>query len=179
MWMVMIGSFTLLAMEEGGFGLNFDILEANLINLALLLGILFYFGRKVITDVLSARRTKIAQAIQEAEQRQQKAANALAEQQKKLTQAQTQAERIRQEAQESAQAAKTKIMAQATQDVERMQETAAQDLTSEQERVITQLKQRVAALAIEQVQSQLSNQLDEEAQQQLIQRSIAQLGGGS
>ncbi|MEM1254426.1 MAG: F0F1 ATP synthase subunit B, partial [Cyanobacteria bacterium P01_H01_bin.21] len=34
----------LLASEEGGFGLNFDILETNLINLVIIIGVLVYFG---------------------------------------------------------------------------------------------------------------------------------------
>jgi len=47
-----MGTFLLLAAEaheaaeKGGFGINFDIFEANLINLAILIGVLIYFGRK-------------------------------------------------------------------------------------------------------------------------------------
>ncbi|NJK69970.1 MAG: F0F1 ATP synthase subunit B, partial [Microcoleus sp. SU_5_3] len=42
-----MGTVLLLATEasrEGGFGLNFDILETNLINLSIVIGLLFYFG---------------------------------------------------------------------------------------------------------------------------------------
>jgi F-type H+-transporting ATPase subunit b len=45
--------------EEGGVGLNFDILETNLINLALVIGILFYFGRKFLGSTLSSRKAEI------------------------------------------------------------------------------------------------------------------------
>ena len=31
--------------EAGGFGLNIDILETNLINLVIIIGVLFFFGR--------------------------------------------------------------------------------------------------------------------------------------
>lgn len=112
----MMGTILILATEaaeEGGFGLNLDIFETNLINLAILVGLLVYFGRKVLGQVLSDRRAKIAQAIQEAENRQKKAAASLAEQQKKLTEAQASAERIRQEAQERASAAQSAIASQA------------------------------------------------------------------
>ncbi|MBD0302817.1 MAG: F0F1 ATP synthase subunit B, partial [Tolypothrix sp. T3-bin4] len=74
--MANMGTFILLAAEaavhseaegEGGFGLNLDILETNLINLALLIGILFYFGRKVLTNILNERRINIETEIQGAE----------------------------------------------------------------------------------------------------------------
>ncbi|MGK7874852.1 MAG: F0F1 ATP synthase subunit B [Xenococcaceae cyanobacterium] len=180
----MMGNFLILATEahsagEGGFGLHLDILESNLINLAILIGVLVYFGRKALGNILSERRSKIAEEIQEAEDRQRKAAEALADQQQKLAQAQAEAERIRKQAEQRAQAAKEAIAAQTEQDIQRLKEVAAQDLDSEQERAIAELRQRVAAMAMERVESQLKAQLDESAQQQLINRSIAQLGGSS
>ena len=175
--MGMMGTFVLLATEESGFGLNFDILDTNLINLSILIGILFYFGKGVVGNILSERQTKIAEAIKDAEERQKTAAAALADQQQNLAKAQAEAEKIRQEAQERAKVAKATIASQAEQDIERLKSVAAQDLSSAQERAIAELKQRVATMALERVETQLSDRLDEGAQQQLIDRSIAQLGG--
>ncbi|MBE9183992.1 F0F1 ATP synthase subunit B [Microcoleus sp. LEGE 07076] len=175
-----MGTVLLLATEasaEGGFGLNFDILETNLINLSIVIGLLFYFGRGVLGNILTERRSAIEEAIKEAETRQKDAAAALAEQQQKLTQAQAEAERIRAAAQENAIAAKEVILAQAAQDVERMKATAGQELDAEREKAIAQLRARVASMALERVESQLKNSLDESAQNQLIDRSIALLGG--
>lgn len=178
----MMGTILILATEvheEGGFGLNLDIFETNLINLAILVGVLVYFGRKVLGQILSERRAKIAQAIQEAEDRQKQAAAALSEQQQKLTQAQASAERIRKEAQERVKSAKDAIMAQAEKDIQRLRDTAAQDLSSEQDRVIAELRRRIAAMAMERAETQLKAQLNDSTQQTLIERSIAQLGGRS
>jgi F-type H+-transporting ATPase subunit b len=44
--------------EEGGFGLNVDILETNLINLVIILGVLFYFGSKFLGKTLSTRKAE-------------------------------------------------------------------------------------------------------------------------
>lgn len=167
------------AVEKGGFGLNFDILEANLINLAILIGILVYFGRNVLTKTLAERRSRIEQAIREAEERQRSAAGALAEQQQKLAQAQAEAERIRKEAEQNAQKAKEAILAKAAEDVEKLKQTAVQDLNTQREKAIAELRQRVAGMAMQRVESQLQSVLDESAQQQLIDRSIASVGGGS
>lgn len=162
---------------EGGFGLNLDILETNLINLAILVGILFYFGRKVLSNILSERKSNIATLIQEAEGRLKEAQTALSQAQEQLTQAQAEAQRIRKSAQENAQASKEALLERAVQDVERLKQTAAADLNSETERAIAQLRQRVATLALQKVESQLKSGIADDAQQMLIDRSIAQLGG--
>jgi F-type H+-transporting ATPase subunit b len=165
------------AHEAGGFGLNFNILETNLVNLALALGILVYFGRGLITKILSDRRSAIETAISAAQQRQKEAAAALEKQKQQLAQAQAEAEKIRASAADAAKAAAAEILAKATQDVQRMQEAAAQDVSSEQERVMAELRQRVVAMSLNQAQQQLPNRLNDSAQQQLIDRSIAMLGG--
>ena len=180
-----MGNFSFLAteaahaVESGGFGLNFNLLETNLINLSIIIGVLFYFGRKVLGNILGERRSRIEEEIREAEKRQKDAAAALADAQRKLAQAQAEAERIRAEAETSAKTAREAILAQAARDVERLKESAAQDLDTARERAIAELRERVAAMAIQRVESQLREHLDDSAQQQLIDRSIANVGGGS
>jgi len=164
---------------EGGFGLNFDIFETNLVNLAILVGIVVYFGRKTLTNILGERRSKIAEEIQEAEARQSQAAAALALEQEKLAQAQSEAERIRQAAEERAAKATAEIEAKTERDIARLRETAEKDLSSEQERVIAELRQQISQLAIAKAEEQLTSRLDNATQERLIDRGIAQLGGRS
>lgn|GEM_PF-117398 len=189
LYMAIMGTFSFLATaaaevaaeggSEGGFGLNFDILETNLINLSIIIGVLFFFGRKFLGNTLSERRSKIEEEIRDAEKRQKEAAAALADAQQKLAKAQSEAEKIRASAEENAQAAKTAILEASRQEIERMRDTAVRDLNTERDRAIAELRQRVAALAMQRVESQLRDHLDDSAQQQLIDRSIALLGGGS
>lgn len=167
------------AAEEAGFGLNFDILEANLINLAVVIWVVVNFGGKFISKALAERRSGIETAIKDAEQRKQTAAAALADQQQKLAQAQAEATRIRAAAEESAKTAKADILAQAAQDIERLKATAAQDLTSQQDKVMTELRQRIATLAMQKVEDQLKSGLSDDTQKQLVDRSIAMMGGAS
>lgn len=163
---------------EGGFGLNFDILGSNLINLSILLGIVFFYGRKIVGNILEERRSRIAEQIQEVEEKIQQASESLEEQQKNLAQAQATAEKIRQDAQTNAEKAKAAILAQGEKEVERLKAMASQDLNSEQDRAIAELRQRISALAIERVEAQLSGILNDDLQQKLVDRSIVQLGGG-
>ncbi|MBF2004526.1 MAG: F0F1 ATP synthase subunit B [Chlorogloeopsis fritschii C42_A2020_084] len=183
--MGIIGTVLLLATEalaesesaEGGFGLNLDILETNIINLAILIGVLFYFGRKVVGNTLSDRRSNIETAIREAEERLKEAAGQLSDAQQKLTKAQAEAQQIRKAAEENAQATREAILAKAAEDVQRLKETAARDLSAERERAIAQLRQQVVAMALQKAESELKSGIADNTQQTLIDRSIALLGG--
>ena len=163
--------------EHSGFGLNFDILETNLINLAIIIAILVYFGKNSLGKTLGDRQAEIQTAIKEAEQRKEQAAAALAEQQQKLAQAQTEAKRIRAEAEERAGVVRDSIMAQSEEDIQRMKAAAAQDLSTQKDRVLAELRQRIAALAMQQAEAQLRSQMNPDSQRQLIDRSIASIGG--
>lgn len=165
------------AEEAGGFGFDFNILETNLINLVIIIGVLFYFGRKVVGKTLSDRRARIETEIQAAEKRAKDAAASLAQQQQNLASAQAEAERIRKGAEENAQKAKEKILAQTATDIQRLKETANQDLNSETERAIASLRASVVAKALQKVESQLQTGVDSATQQKLIDRSIALLEG--
>lgn len=180
----MLNTLLILATEahsaaESGFGLNLDFLETNLFNLAILLGIVVYYAPKTLGKILSERRTKIAEAIQEAEERQRKAAALLAEEQQKLAQAQAEAIRIRQAADQRAETAQAEIAAQSEQAVQRLRETAAKDLGAEQDRVMVELKRRIAVLAVERAEASLRGRLSNSEQDRLIESSVAQLGGHS
>lgn len=176
----MIGTLFLLNTEAGsesGFGFNFDIIETNLINLGIVFVLLIVYGGKVVGNILSERRAKIESEIKAAETRAKEAKDALALAQKNLKEAQDTAVKIRSEAEANAQKAKEEILAKGSQEVERIKATAAADLNSEQERAIAQLRERVVAMALEQAESRMGDVLDDDKQRQLIDRSIAQLGG--
>ena len=163
--------------EASGFGLNFDLFETNLVNLSIVIALLVYFGRGFLGNSLSERRSAIEAEIQDAEQQSQRAAESLAEEQQKLAQAQAEAQRILAAAETSARAAKEEILAHAIQEIQRLKESASQDTTSSQERALAELRQRVAEMALKEVEAELKARLtDGAAQQQLVDRSIALLG---
>ncbi|MEO0455153.1 MAG: F0F1 ATP synthase subunit B [Cyanobacteria bacterium P01_A01_bin.114] len=173
----MVDTFPLLATEEGGFGLNFNILETNLINLSILISLIVYFGRNFLGKILGERRAAIQSAIQDAERRQQEAMAALSEQEEKLAQAQEMAAKIKADAEAAAKSSRDEILAQANRDVQRMRDEAARDVGSQRDRIALELRQRIAALAVDKVESTLQSRMDESLQQRLIDQSIGMLGG--
>jgi len=176
----MMGMFSYFLAEaaEEGFGLNFDLFETNIINLAIIIAVLFFFGRKFLGSNLSQRRSQIEEDIANAEERARKAIADLKEAERKLAEAQKEIEKMRNSAKESAQKAKDRILAENAREVERIKEAAIQDLDAERDRAVTEIKQYIVRLALEKVESQLRDHLDQSAQEKLIDRSLAQLGGG-
>ena len=168
----------LLATEAGGVGLNFDILETNLINLIIVIGVLFYFGRKFLGKTLSERRLDIEASIRDAERRKEEAAAALAEQQQQLAQAKETAKKILADAEAAAARTRETILAQADVDLERLRSGAAQDISSQQERAFREIRRQIAAMAIQRAEDELPNRLNDDVQRRLVDVSIARLAGG-
>jgi F-type H+-transporting ATPase subunit b len=165
--------------SEGGFHLNFDILETNIINLAIIIGVLYVYGSKFIGNTLETRKSKIVADLDDAESRAKAAQEALTKAQKDLEQAQAQAVKIREDAKVAAEKTKQDILAKGREEVEKLKASAVKELNTEQAKVIAELKRRVAELALAKVEAQLRSDLDDSAQAKLVDRSIAQLGGGS
>lgn len=162
-------------LAHGGFGLNLDLFEANVVNLAIVLGVLVYFGRGFLTNLLSKRRDEIAVAINEAEAAQAQAAAALAAEQTKLAQAKLEAEKIVSESYGAAERAKAAILKKAEADVARMQGDAAQDLATERDKVAAQLRQRAVIAALGKVNDRLRSQLNPDQQRDLIDQALASI----
>lgn len=165
----------LLASEASGFGISTDILGSNVINILIVLGILFYAGKGVISNILSTRLELISSEIGMAEKRKQEAIEQLADQQKNLTQAQAESDRLRQKAEADAKVAGEAILASVAADIERLREAATQEISTEQDRAIVQLRQQVADKALAEVRNYLGRGLSPDVQQQLVDRSIALL----
>ena len=84
-------TFLWLATEEKGFGFHFDLLESNIVNLAIIISVLVYFGKGILSKTLGERQANIETSIKDVENRVQAAKVALSEAQQKLTEAQAEA----------------------------------------------------------------------------------------
>lgn len=123
-------ALTLATAEESGFGLNLNIFETNVINLAILLWVVVGYGSKLVGKVLSERRAKIEEEVRDAETRASEAAKALAQAQQDLAQAQVKAAQIKKQAQDTAQQVKQDILSQADHEVAKIRAAAMQELDS-------------------------------------------------
>ncbi|WP_247218099.1 F0F1 ATP synthase subunit B [Synechococcus sp. C9] len=171
----------LLAMVEEGAGVRFnpDLLGTNALNIFLVLGLLIYYGRGFLGNLLGERQQTIAQTIQRAETAQKEAAATLKTAQHNLAQAQAMAAQLKQEGLAKAEQMRADLLALAAQEVERIGLQAQQSIELEQERTVAAIRQRITELTLAYVTAQLQQRLTPEMQSRLIDQGIARLGGGA
>ena len=161
--------------SDGGVSLNFDIFEANLINLAILDGGLFYLLSGALSESLSERQQKILGAIQESEEKLQEATTRLTEGETKLAQAQMVIESIQKDAEQTAAQVKSSILTDGKSEIERLTASAKGQIGTIEARVRKQISDYVVALALKRVTLQLEGKLNSNLQQQIIDRNISKL----
>lgn len=162
--------------SHGGFGLNLDLFETNIINLVVVIAGLIWFLKGFLGGLLERRRNSILFDLKEAEERLDKASTALAEAQKGLAEAQQRAEKIVVDGTARAAAIRADSERRSIEEIARIKEAATSDLANEASRVSAQLRRETARQAVEQALAGLTGKLDEQAQANLINQSIQSLG---
>lgn len=162
--------------SHGGFGLNFNPFETNIINLAIVIAGLVWFLRGFLGGILERRRAAILTDLRDAETRLTSATTALADAQKGLADAQKKAEQIVADGKARADAIRLESEQRTIEEIARMKQAASSDLANEASRVSNQLRRDTALKAIEKALSTLPGRLDETAQAKLIDQSIQSLG---
>jgi len=158
-----------------GVSLNTDIFEANLINLIILVGGLFYLLSGALSESLSERKQKILGAIQESEERLEEATTKLAESETQLAQAQMVIESIGKDAEVTAKNVKSTILTDGKTEIERLTASAKGQITTIEARVRKQISDYVVALALKRITMQLEGKLNSSLQQQIIDKNISKL----
>ena len=160
-----------------GFGFNSNFLEANVINIALLLSGVIYLGKNFLTSALELRQQKVTEAIQEAEERLQQANSRLLDSEKQLAEAQSVIEKIKKEAETTARTVKETILAQGKVDIERLTNNGKSNIEQAELQIKKQIQQRIANLALERVTTQLQDYMTPSLQSKVIDNNISELGG--
>jgi len=174
--MVSLSPLVPLLASHGGFGLNFNPFETNIINLAIVIAGLVWFLRGFLGGILERRRAAILAELKDAEERLAAAAASLAEVQSGLADSQARAEKIRADGQARAQAIRLESERRTVDEMARIKQASASDLDSEAARVTAQLRREAARLAIEKALATLPGRLNEASQSRLIDQSIQTLG---
>nr|QCI06186.1 ATP synthase CF0 subunit I [Dicranema revolutum] len=162
---------------QQGIKLNSNLLEANVINILLLLLGLIYVLKQFLGSALSIRQSKVLSAIQESEERLQQANIRLKESEKQLAQTQIVIAQIIKEAESTAEKVCESILAQGKSDIERLTTTSKISINTAENQVKQQIQQQIINLAINQVTTKLHNEVTPNIQSQIIDKSIMQLRG--
>ena len=161
--------------ESEGVSFNPDIFEANVVNLVILVGGLFYLLSGSLSESLSERQQKILGAIQESEERLEEATKKLADSQTQLAQAQMVIQSIGKDAEVTAKQVKSTILTDGKTEIERLTASAQAQIGNIEARVRKQISDYVVALALKRITMQLEGKLNSSLQQQVIDRNISKL----
>jgi len=166
----------LLGSHSGGFGLNLNLFDTNIINLAIVIAGLVWFLKGFLGGILERRRATILAELKDAEDRLASASASLAEVQKGLSESQAKADKIRTDGVARAQAVRLESERRTVAEMARIKQESASDLDAEATRVTAQLRREAARMAIEKALAALPGKLDPAAQARLIDQSIQSLG---
>jgi F-type H+-transporting ATPase subunit b len=169
-------NFPSILASHGGFGLNLNLFETNIINLAIVIFALYKFLPNFLGGILERRRAGILADLKDAEERLAAATSSLAQAQSDLAAAQQKADQIRADGKARAEAIRLDSEMRTIEEMARLKQGATADLNAEAARVSNQLRREAARLAIEKALATLPGKLDDKAQAQLVNQSIQNLG---
>ena len=167
---------TSLIFASEGFGLNLNIFETNIINLAVVVFGLYKFLPGFLGKILERRRTSILSDLKEAEERLAQAKHSFSKAKDELASAKEKADKIRNDCKARAEAIRLDSEKRTVEEMARIKQGAASDLNAEAARVTSQLRKEAAELAIEKALAILPEKLDSNTQDNFLKQSIKNIG---
>nr|YP_009259071.1 ATP synthase CF0 subunit I [Sequoia sempervirens]ALB36977.1 ATP synthase CF0 subunit I [Sequoia sempervirens] len=155
-----------------GFGLNTNILETNIINLSVVLGVLIYFGKGVLSNLLDNRKQKILSTIQNSEELCKGAANQLEQARARLREIEMRAREIRVNGYSQIQQEKDYLINVASVNLKQLENSKNETVHFEQQRVIEQVQQQISRQAVQRALRTLNSRLNNELHLRTIEHNI-------
>jgi len=152
--------FSTSLMFAGHFGLNTNILETNVLNLAVVLTVVITYVGDALRGLLANRKQNILNNFREAEQRASEAQDRLNQARTQLEQAQAKAKQIREQALVTIEQEKNQIVRQNQEDIKRLSILQQETLQLEQQKAQNELAQKLVRLALHQVREKLTQRLN-------------------
>lgn len=160
----------------GSFGLNTDILATNLINLIVVIGILIFFGKGVLNDLLDHRKQRILNTLRNSEELRKAAIEQLEKARVRFRKVELEANEYRMNEYSDLERQKQNIIKKGYNKLERVKNNKKETLCFEQERAINQVRQRILQQAFQRALGTLKSSLNSELHSRTIRANIAILG---
>nr|YP_009511996.1 ATP synthase CF0 subunitI [Araucaria angustifolia]AXI97923.1 ATP synthase CF0 subunitI [Araucaria angustifolia] len=161
--------------SAGGFELNTNIFETNIINLSVVLGVLIYFGKGVLSNLLDNRKQKILSTIRNSEELCKGAANQLEQARARLREVEKRAGEIRLNGYSQIEREKEDFIKAASANLEQLEESKNETVHFEQQRAIEQVRQQVSRQAVQRALGTLNIRLNSELHLRTIDHNIGLL----
>nr|YP_009728023.1 ATP synthase CF0 subunit I [Wikstroemia chamaedaphne]QIA46331.1 ATP synthase CF0 subunit I [Wikstroemia chamaedaphne] len=162
--------------SAGSFGFNTDIFATNPINLSVVLGVLIFFGKGVLSDLLDNRKQKILNTIRNSEELRRGAVEQLEKAQARLRKVEMEADKFRVNGYSEIEREKLNLINSTYQILEELENYKNETILFEQERTINQVRQRVFQQALQGALGTLNTCLNNELHLRTISTNIAMFG---
>nr|YP_010372667.1 ATP synthase CF0 B subunit [Salacca zalacca]UPE50303.1 ATP synthase CF0 B subunit [Salacca zalacca]UXX42416.1 ATP synthase CF0 subunit I [Salacca zalacca]WGM80881.1 ATP synthase CF0 subunit I [Salacca wallichiana] len=162
--------------SAGSFGFNTDILATNPINLSVVLGVLIFFGKGVLNDLLDNRKQRILSTIRNSEELRKGAIEQLERARTRLRKVEIEADEYRMNGYSEIEREKENLINATCDTLERLENYKNETLHFEQQRAINQVRQRVFQQALQGALGTLNSCLNSELHFRTIRANIGILG---
>nr|YP_010625603.1 CF0 subunit I [Indigofera argentea]WBG94332.1 CF0 subunit I [Indigofera argentea] len=162
--------------SAGSFGFNTDILATNPINLSVVLGVLVFFGKGVLSDLLDNRKQRILRTIRNSEELREGAIEQLEKARARLRKVETEADRFRVNGYSEIEREKLNLINSIYTTLEQLENYKNETISFEQQRAINQVRQRVLQQALQGALGTLNSCLNNELHLRTISANIGMFG---
>uniref|UniRef100_A0AAU7ENL1 ATP synthase subunit b, chloroplastic n=1 Tax=Elsholtzia sp. TaxID=3126013 RepID=A0AAU7ENL1_9LAMI len=162
--------------SAGSFGFNTDILATNPINLSVVIGVLIFFGKGVLSDLLDNRKQRILNTIRNSEELREGAIEQLEKARARLRKVETEADQFRVNGYSEIEREKLNLINSTYKTLEQLENYKNETIQFEQQRAINQVRQRVFQQALQGALGTLNSSLTNELHLRTISANIAMLG---
>nr|AKZ21633.1 ATP synthase CF0 B subunit [Solanum triflorum] len=162
--------------SAGSFGFNTDILATNPINLSVVLGVLIFFGKGVLSDLLDNRKQRILNTIRNSEELRGGAIEQLEKARSRLRKVETETEQFRVNGYSEIEREKLNLINSTYKTLEQLENYKNETIQFEQQRAINQVRQRVFQQALRGALGTLNSCLNNELHLRTISANIGMLG---
>nr|YP_010513138.1 ATP synthase CF0 B subunit [Platypodium elegans]UXL84709.1 ATP synthase CF0 B subunit [Platypodium elegans] len=162
--------------SAGSFGFNTDILATNPINLSVVLGVLVFFGKGVLSDLLDNRKQRILKTIRNSEELREGAIEQLEKARARLRKVETEADRFRVNGYSEIEREKLNLINSIYTTLEQLENYKNETIHFEQQRAINQVRQRVFQQALQGALGTLNTCLNNELHLRTISANIGMFG---
>nr|YP_010822130.1 ATP systhase CF0 B subunit [Eremophila debilis]UOI12242.1 ATP systhase CF0 B subunit [Eremophila debilis]UOI12328.1 ATP systhase CF0 B subunit [Eremophila debilis] len=162
--------------SAGSFGFNTDILATNPINLSVVIGVLIFFGKGVLNDLLDNRKQRILNTIRNSEELRGGAIEQLEKARARLRKVEMEADQFRVNGYSEIEREKLNLINSTYNTLEQLENYKNETIQFEQQRAVNQVRQRVFQQALQGALGTLNSCLNNELHLRTISANIGMLG---
>nr|YP_009931386.1 ATPase I subunit [Cryptospora falcata]YP_010008612.1 ATPase I subunit [Cryptospora inconspicua]QNR89594.1 ATPase I subunit [Cryptospora falcata]QNR89679.1 ATPase I subunit [Cryptospora inconspicua] len=162
--------------SAGSFGFNTDILATNPINLSVVFGVLIFFGKGVLNDLLDNRKQRILNTIRNSEELREGAIQQLENARARLRKVEREADQFRVNGYAEIEREKLNLINSTSRTLKQLENYKNETILFEQQRTINQVRERVFQQALQGAIGTLNSCLSNELHLRTINANIGMFG---